>query len=94
MKQQLSHILSLYRLPYQSPANSTFLPEQTSHQQPANSTFSLRTNQHQPSATGQTNGPKVFFCFTQGKKINCFHNENLTMHMVRRNGRPKLATPR
>jgi hypothetical protein len=41
------------RLAYQTPANNTFLSEQTSHQPPASSTF--RTNQHQPSATSKMN---------------------------------------
>jgi hypothetical protein len=44
--------ISLVRLAYQPPANSTFVSEQTSHQQPASSTFlSEQTSTiHQPPA--------------------------------------------
>jgi hypothetical protein len=45
-------------MPYQPPANSTFLSEQTSHQQPASSTFLSE----QISTSHQPNEQTVYFC--------------------------------
>jgi hypothetical protein len=46
----INGIIHPVRLPYQPPANSTFLSKQTSHQQPASNTFlsELTSISHRP----------------------------------------------
>jgi hypothetical protein len=74
------------RLPYQPPASSTFLLEQTSHQQPASSTFLSEKSAPAISQTNMLRGKnarnlKSFFWWLYANKKNQFPGGQVTFFL-------------